>query len=78
MELLPEEDSLSWRGTSKLLQMLAYDAEAEKMSDKDLRNAVVEQIWAKQGLGERQSSLLLELLGRFEKLAGIKEIDSAE
>ena len=56
--------------------MLAHIDNAHKLSDGELIDAVVNEVWANLSLKNRDNALLSEMIERFQKLSGVEETPS--
>ena len=57
----------------RVFRMLNNNEAAATLSDGDLIDAVIEQVWGDLPMTEEPSSLLAEMITRFQKLAGVHE-----
>ena len=71
----PEQDKL----VNHIMKWLKVANEVEKLTDAQLADAVVADVWAKMfKLGTREEALLDEMIKRFEAKSGIERDDEGE
>ena len=56
-----------------LAQMAQHSFESDQLSDGDLIDAVVKEVWSTFSMTSRESWLLGRMVERFQELAGIEE-----
>jgi len=71
-KLTPDQDK---RLAEAMMQMLANLDHAEKLSDEDLVNEVIDKVWARLNWDGPEETLLNELIQRFKDLAGIESVE---
>lgn len=69
-KLTPDQDK---RLAEAMMQMLANLDHAEKLSDEDLVNEVIDKVWARLNWDGPEETLLNELIERFKVRAGIED-----
>jgi hypothetical protein len=70
--MVAPKTTLNEEQAARLLAALDDSQSIHDLTDAQLSEAVLNEVWGKQYLFSRPEMLLSEMIGRFDKLAGVK------